>query len=183
MRASVASFVTWRGGGGRWSGPCSGGTCGGWRQKSRRGRIGEGAWAEPWVSGRVRHHPARSASGLGRWWLAPLPVCSVCSVTIDGQVWGLAEASAPRFRSPSSPRAGCGPENKMSGIREHLAPLRSNPVCEAASPRAGRALPPATQSGDVLLGGCSGPRRDFACLLPRVWDQSFVPSRLALCNQ
>lgn len=68
-----------------------------------------GAWAQPWVSGRARHRSARSTSGLGRWRLAPLPVCFACSVTIDGQVWGRAEASAPRFCSPSSPRAGCGP--------------------------------------------------------------------------
>lgn len=136
VHISVSPFVTC---GCLWSEQCP--------RDTSRGRcgevVGEGAWVQPWVSGHARR---RSACWLGRWRLAPLPVCSVCSVTIDGQVWDHAEASAPRFWSPSSPRAGCGPRelDERNERRSSSAPLK--PVCEAALPGAGRALPPATQS-------------------------------------
>lgn len=69
-------------------------------------KVDESAWAQPRASGRAGCGLALPR--LGRWKLAPLPVSSVRSVTIDGQVWGLAEASAPRFWSPSSKPPGCG---------------------------------------------------------------------------
>lgn len=70
-------------------------------------RVDEGAWAQPGLLG-VPAAASLALPRLGRWKLAPLPVSSVRSVTIDGQVWGLAEASAPRFWSPSSKPPGCG---------------------------------------------------------------------------
>lgn len=87
----VSPFVTWEG---HWLGSVLGGPSGAGCGKG----IREGAWAQP----------SSLCLGSKRRKLAPLPVCSERSVTIDGQVWGCAESSASRFWSLSSLRVGCG---------------------------------------------------------------------------
>lgn len=88
-------FVTWEG---HWLGSVLGGPS---RAGCGKG-ICEGAWAQP----------SSLCPGSKRRKLAPLPVCSVRSVTIDGQVWGRSEASASGFWSLSSLRAGCCLRNR-----------------------------------------------------------------------
>lgn len=91
------------------------------------GGASEGAFVQPraaWVPAATLL--ALAGAGAG-WKRNSLPVSSVRSVTIDGQVLGPRGSPAPRFRSPSSHTQGVVPDNKRIERGKKMSRIRRDP--------------------------------------------------------